>query len=94
MLSLWMRFEIKFMATLTIKNLPDDLYAALGALASKNRRSLNSEAIVLLENSLTPVSQNRDEFLEKIRRNREDMARRGVYLTDEIIEEAKKQRRF
>ena len=82
------------MATLTIKNLPDDLYAALGNLARKNRRSLNSEAIVRLENSLASEPQDRNELLEKIRRNREDMARRGVYLTEEIIEEAEKARRF
>lgn len=82
------------MATLTIKNLPDELYAALGRVASKNRRSLNSEAIFRLENSLPFEWQNGDERLERIRLNREEMARRGVYLTDEILEEAKKERRF
>lgn len=82
------------MATLTIKNLPDEIYAALGKLASKNRRSLNNEAIVRLENSLNPVPRDRSDLLERIQVNREDMARRGVYLTDEILEEAKKERRF
>jgi len=82
------------MATLTIKNLPDDVYAALGKIAKKNRRSINSEAIVLLENSINSEPHDGTELLERIRVSREDMARRGVYLTDEIIEEAKKERRF
>ena len=30
------------MATMTIKNMPDDLYAALKETAAANRRSLNS----------------------------------------------------
>ena len=37
------------MATITVKNVPDDLYAELKALAAANRRSVNSEVIVCLE---------------------------------------------
>lgn len=40
------------MSTLTVKNLPDALYARLKARAGANRRSINAEAIVLLERSL------------------------------------------
>ncbi len=40
------------MATLTIKNLPDALHARLKAQAKSRRRSLNSEAIVCLEEAL------------------------------------------
>ena len=36
------------MATLTIRNLPDDLHAALKERARKNRRSLNQEVIAEL----------------------------------------------
>lgn len=38
--------------TLTLKNIPDEVYQQLKAAASTNRRSLNSEAIVRLEASL------------------------------------------
>jgi plasmid stability protein len=41
-------------ANLTLKNLPDDVYARLRASAQTNRRSLNSEAIVCLELVLLP----------------------------------------
>lgn len=40
--------------TLTLKNIPDDVYARLRAAAERHRRSLNSEAIVCLETVLVP----------------------------------------
>ena len=44
------------MATLTIKNLPDKLYAQLKARAAEHRRSLNSEAILAVEQSLAEAT--------------------------------------
>jgi plasmid stability protein len=40
--------------TLTLKNIPDDVYERLKASAEAHRRSLNSEAIVCLESVLLP----------------------------------------
>ncbi len=40
--------------TLTLKNIPDEVYERLKACAETNRRSLNSEAIVCLESVLLP----------------------------------------
>ena len=40
--------------TLTLKNIPDQLYERLRRTASLHRRSLNSEAIVCLESVLLP----------------------------------------
>ncbi len=37
------------MPVLTIRDVPDDLYALLKRLASRNRRSLQQEALVRLE---------------------------------------------
>lgn len=37
------------MATLTLKNIPDELHARLKESAERNRRSLNSEILVRLE---------------------------------------------
>jgi predicted nucleotidyltransferase/plasmid stability protein len=39
------------MSTLTIRGVPDDLHEALKARAERNRRSLNSEILVLLESA-------------------------------------------
>ena len=40
--------------TLTLKNIPDEIYQRLKASAVTHRRSLNSEAIVCLETVLLP----------------------------------------
>ncbi|NBU24975.1 MAG: Arc family DNA-binding protein [Gammaproteobacteria bacterium] len=40
--------------TLTLKNIPDEVYERLRASAQDHRRSLNSEAIVCLESVLIP----------------------------------------
>lgn len=40
--------------TLTLKNIPDEIYQRLKASAETHRRSLNSEAIVCLEAVLLP----------------------------------------
>lgn len=47
------------MATLVIKNLPDDLHARLRAQARRHRRSLTKEAVTLLESGLTSDSAKR-----------------------------------
>lgn len=41
------------MANLTIRNVPEDLLKNLRKLSQKERRSLNSEILVLLEKSVT-----------------------------------------
>jgi len=40
--------------TLTLKNIPDEVYDRLKHSAEMNRRSMNSEAIVCLEAALLP----------------------------------------
>jgi plasmid stability protein len=41
------------MPTLTLKNIPDGLHARLKASAQRNRRSLNSEILVRLEQDIS-----------------------------------------
>ncbi len=56
--------------TLTLKNLPDEIYKRLKASAVTHRRSLNSEAIVCLESVLLPGRLPVDERLARARRFR------------------------
>lgn len=42
------------MPTLTVKNIPDDIYERLKKVAEQHRRSLNSELIHCLEKVLMP----------------------------------------
>ncbi len=56
------------MATITIKNIPDDLYAKLKKAAAAHRRSLNSEAIVCLETALTShPTDGLEAFLARVK---------------------------
>lgn len=53
--------------TLTLKNIPDDVYSRLKLSAELHRRSLNSEAIVCLEAVLLPVKLPPGERLARAR---------------------------
>ena len=53
--------------TLTLKNIPDAVYERLKAAAQANRRSLNSEAIVRLEETLLPGRIDPGERLARAR---------------------------
>jgi len=74
------------MKTLTIKNVPDALYGSLTESARKNRRSLNSEAIVRLEQSVEPLEER--ERLERVRQFRESLPE-TLWLTDELLSESR-----
>jgi len=53
--------------TLTLKNIPDDVYDRLKHSAEMNRRSMNSEAIVRLEAALLPNKLTPAERLSRAR---------------------------
>lgn len=54
-------------ATLTLKNIPDEVYARLKFSAETHRRSMNSEAIVCLETMLLPTKLTSTERLTRAR---------------------------
>ena len=67
------------MATITIKNIPDDLHEALKKKASLQRRSLNSEIIACLEASLRSLPVDVESFLYKTQVLREQVSGRLSY---------------
>ncbi len=79
------------MATLTIKNLPDEIYAALSQTAKRNRRSINSEAIVQLTQSNGAPRIDAKETIERLRRHRAKYP--NLRLTEEDIYLAKNEGR-
>lgn len=54
-------------ATLTLKNIPDDVYDRLKLSARAHRRSMNSEVIVCLESALLPARLSPAERLARAR---------------------------
>lgn len=79
------------MANLTLKNVPEGIYARLKKSASQHRRSINSEAIRCLERALIVRKVDPDSFLASVRALRDSLGE--VYLTDERLEEAKREGR-
>ena len=68
MVPLWL--EKAMPTTLTLKNIPDEVYERLKDAAKAHRRSLNSEAIVCLETVLTPTKIAPSERLARARQLR------------------------
>ena len=59
--------------TLTLKNIPDEVYERLKLAAGMHRRSLNSEAIVCLEAVLVPARITPGERIDRARKLRADL---------------------
>ena len=53
------------MATVTFKNIPDDLYEQLKQAANAHHRSVNSELIHCLERTFRPTPVSAAELAEK-----------------------------
>jgi antitoxin FitA len=79
------------MATVTVKNIPDDLYDRLKSVAEINRRSINSEIIMCIENSISSHRLDLDEMLIDIRKLRQLTA--GHVINDEDFNRAKREGR-
>ena len=71
------------MATLTLKNIPDDLHQRLRERAARNRRSLDDEALACLEAALTEETET---LLARIRDRRARLDH--VYLTEKDLRAA------
>lgn len=59
------------MPTITVKNIPDDLYAHLKQTASMNHRSINSEIVVCIERALRSHRISPETVLTRARQLRE-----------------------
>jgi plasmid stability protein len=75
------------MATVTVKNIPDELYDRLKSIAEINRRSINSEIIMCIENTMISRPINVNEVLENARQLRQLTA--GHMINDEEFNQAK-----
>lgn len=79
------------MTTITVKNIPDDLYERLKQAARANHRSINSEIIACIERSVWPRPLDVETFLAEARLLREQTA--SYIVTAEELDEAKQEGR-
>jgi plasmid stability protein len=74
------------MATLFVKDFPDDVYEALKDRARANGRSLAAQVRILLQQAV-PRRRSQKEVAESIRRFREKIAAEGRGMSaEEIVE--------
>lgn len=71
------------MASITVKNIPQELYKKLKIVASMNHRSLNGEIINCLESVLTPRQLSVAEKLSRAKKIRAQIST-DVFDPDEI----------
>ncbi len=64
------------MPSLTVKNIPNDLYNELRQVAETHRRSLNSEIIVCLEKALLHTKITPEQRLENAKAIRSNIKHR------------------
>lgn len=75
------------MATITVKNIPEDLYLRLKQSAKANRRSINSEIIVCIERAVRSQRIAPEKMLAEVRMLREKTSE--YQITDEELQDAK-----
>ena len=74
------------MATITIKDIPDELYEKLKETAKLHRRSINSEVIMCIESAITSRRLTPDKTIALAREIRKMTA--GVPISDEDLSNA------
>jgi plasmid stability protein len=80
------------MTSITIRNIPDDLYAKFKELAAANQRSINSELIVAIERAVAVPRIDPKTFLAEVRQLRELTA--DYVITDDELDEWKREGRL
>jgi plasmid stability protein len=83
MVPLWFSWLERGMpTTLTLKNIPDEIYMRLKDLAATHRRSLNSQAISCLESVLVHNKISLADRLERARELRSGLRRTAFRIAD------------
>ena len=75
------------MPSITVKNVPEELYRRLKQSARANRRSINAEIIVCIEQAVSPQPVDPELVIARARQLRESTAR--YRITDEELGAAK-----
>ena len=84
MVSKWnhLRGALVMATTITLKNLPDDIYERLKEAAKANHRSINSEVIACLEKALLSGQVSPQERLNRARQLRKSLKAGNLNLEE------------
>ena len=70
------------MPSLTVKNIPEDLYKELKYVSEQHHRSINSEVIMCLKHILFPKRISPEDRLESIQANRSQIKTNAISTED------------
>jgi plasmid stability protein len=80
------------MPSITVKNIPPELYERLKQAAKAHHRSINGEIIAIIESAVFPRRIDPEQFLAEARKLRQAF---GDYvITDEEFNQAKREGRL
>jgi hypothetical protein len=77
------------MKTLEIANLPEEVYQHIEKLARVRGKAVGEVAADYIAKGLAAEEAAQAQVMAEIRTEREEMAKRGVYITEERVREAK-----
>ena len=77
------------MKSLEIPNLPDDVYARIERRAQLRGKTVAEQAAEILAKSLSAEDTDEPRLLHEIRTERQRLADRGVFITDDDIRTAR-----
>ena len=80
------------MPTVTVKNIPEDLYFQLKKTAHDNHRSINSKIIVCIEQNVRRKRLDTKVFLQKLEKLHSQIS--VSQLTDDFLTKAKEESRL
>ncbi len=80
------------MPSITVRDIPEEIYQKIKQEAVANKRSINSEILYGLEQNYGKTQQNKQTILENVRRLR-SITKGRIYLTDAEITKAKNEGR-
>ena len=80
------------MKQLDIPNLPDELFDRIEQRARKAGRSVAEQATEILARGLS-ADETEEALIESIRKDREQLANKGVFMTDTFLNAAIEQGR-
>jgi len=79
------------MPTITVKNMPDDIYEDLKKSASMHRRSINSEVIFCIEKAVRSHRLDSKALFTRVQAMRNKIE--GPPLTDAVLRQAREEGR-
>jgi len=79
--------------SITVKNIPDDLYRRLKSVAEANHRSMNGQLIASLSDALVPPTKSASEWLAEVDALRESISKTGKKFKASEIDSFKRQGR-